>query len=138
MRVVGKITPTSRTQIRVKMEYFAKIIQKKGPPIRKKIGNFSPRYSSNYILNEKKTKKTQRWAQSRSFSPKSRHFSSQFWKMVREASPVPLVVRLLVFLTMHQYPWICLNILENAWISCFGYDRALNMPDHLTFLTGFE
>ena len=57
MRVVGKITPTSRTQIRVKMEYFAKIIQKKGPPIRKKIGNFSPRYSSNYILNEKKKQK---------------------------------------------------------------------------------
>ena len=57
MTVVGKITPTSRTQIRVKMEYFAKIIQKKGPPIRKKIGNFSPRYSSNYILNEKKKQK---------------------------------------------------------------------------------
>ena len=78
MTVVGKITPTSRTQNRVNMEYFAKIIQRKGPPIRQKIGNFSSRYSTNYILNEKKKTNTQRWAQSRSFSPKSRHFSSQF------------------------------------------------------------
>ena len=68
MTVVGKITPTSRTQNRVKMEYFAKIIQKKGPPIRKKIGNFSPRYSSNYILNEKKKKKKHKDGHNRGLS----------------------------------------------------------------------
>ena len=80
MRVVGKITPTSRTQIRVKMEYFAKIIQKKGPPIRKKIGNFSPRYSSNYILNEKKKKKQKYGHQRGIYSPKQYIFLLSFEK----------------------------------------------------------
>ena len=36
---------------------------------------------------------------------------------------------------MHQYPWICLNILENAWKSCSDYVRALDMSDHLTCST---
>ena len=38
---------------------------------------------------------------------------------------------------MHQYPWICLNIFENASINCSNYARAINMHDHLTYLTGF-
>ena len=38
---------------------------------------------------------------------------------------------------MHQYPWLFLNILQNAWINCSEYARALNMHDHLICLTGF-
>ena len=34
---------------------------------------------------------------------------------------------------MHQYPWICMNILENAWINCSDYAGTLNMHYHLTF-----
>ena len=38
-----------------------------------------------------------------------------------------------VWLNMHCYSWICLNILENVWINCSNYARVLNMPDHLMF-----
>ena len=40
-----------------------------------------------------------------------------------------LIARLWVWLNMHQYPWICLNILANAWINCSDYARALNIHD---------
>ena len=57
-------------------------------------------------------------------------------KKGRGAPPPPLpalflsllVARLWVWLNMHQYPWICLKILENAWINCFmpGLEYALS------------
>ena len=73
----------------------------------------------------------------RAFLSKIRtHFSIS--KRIGEASPLTLVARLWVWLTMHQYPGLCLNVLENAWINCSGYIGALNMYDHhLTCLTGF-
>ena len=48
-----------------------------------------------------------------------------------------LVVRLWVWLNMHQYTWICLNILGNGWINCSDYARALNLYVHLTCSAGF-
>ena len=36
-----------------------------------------------------------------------------------------------------EYVPISVNILENAWINCSDYARALNMHDHLTCFTGF-
>ena len=39
----------------------------------------------------------------------------------------PLVAHLWVWLNMHQYPWVCIHILENTWINCSVYARALNM-----------
>ena len=33
---------------------------------------------------------------------------------------------------------MCIDILENVLLNCSNYDSALNMPDHLTFSTGFE
>ena len=48
----------------------------------------------------------------------------------------PPVALLWVWLNMHQYPWICLSILENAGINCSKYARVLNMRDHLTCLKG--
>ena len=43
-----------------------------------------------------------------------------------------LVARLWVWLNIHQYPWISLSIIENAWIYCSDNARALNIHDHLT------
>ena len=81
---------------------------------------------------------TQRWTQSAgSFFPKS---ENRFSNRTGEASPLPLTVP--VWLNMHQYPWICLNILENAWknssdsgmriwmicnTSSYMFDRLLKM-----------
>ena len=61
-------------------------------------------------------------------------FSERAW----ETSPLLLVARLEVWLNMHLYPYICLNILENAWINCSDYARALNMHDHLTVWQVFK
>ena len=69
------------------------------------------------------------------FLPKLGHFD--FQKREGKASPLPLVASLWVWLNMHQYSWISLNILENAWINCSDYARALKMHDHLTCSTGF-
>ena len=61
-----------------------------------------------------------------------------FQKWAREASPIPLLPeQLQVWLNTHQYPWISLNILENAWVNCSDYARTLNIPDHLICYTGF-
>ena len=46
--------------------------------------------------------------------------------------PSSMVAHLWVWLTMHQYLWISRNVLENAWINCSDYARALKMPGHLT------
>ena len=44
------------------------------------------------------------------------------------ASPLcTLVTRLWVCLNVHQYPSICLNMLENAWINSSDYARILNI-----------
>ena len=80
---------------------------------------------------------TQRSTQSRPFFPKSRHFF-QFLKKDRGGpSLLSLVAWLWLWLNMHQYPWIPLNILENAWLYCSDYARALNISGHPTCLTGF-
>ena len=86
-----------------------------------------------YILLRKLT---QRWTQSRPFFPKSGHFF-RFSKRAEKASPSPLAEHLWVWLNMHWYPWICLNILENISVNCSDYARALNMHDHLTYSIGF-
>ena len=57
-----------------------------------------------------------------------------FQKGQGRSSLSSLVVHLWVWLNMHQYPWICLNIFENTWIDCFEHARAL---DHFPCLTGF-
>ena len=65
--------------------------------------------------------------------------STLFWfsKRAGETSSFPLIVRLWVWLDMYQYPWICLNILQNTWINCSRYAKALNTPSHFVYLTGF-
>ena len=78
----------------------------------------------------------------RAFLPKNRTLFSIFQKGRVDGggggSPLsPLVSRVLVWLNMHQYPWISLNILENRWICCSDYARALNIHDHLTCFTVF-
>ena len=67
---------------------------------------------------------TQRWTQSGPFFPKSGYF---FWFSKRGK-----VVHLWVWLNMHQYPWICLNILlcqgsEYAG-SSYMFDKLLKIP----------
>ena len=53
----------------------------------------------------------------------------------------PVFAHLSVWLNLHQYPWISLNILENAWTNCSDYvhrnyfSRVLNMTDHLACST---
>ena len=55
----------------------------------------------------------QRWTQSGFLFPKSGHFFRFLKKQGRPLlPPPPLVARLWVWLNMHQYPSICLNILE--------------------------
>ena len=78
---------------------------------------------------------TQRWTKSGYFFPKSMYFF-YFHKRAVEITSSPLVARLRAWLNIHQYPWISLNILENAWMSVF-YVRVLNMPDYFTCLTVF-
>ena len=60
-----------------------------------------------------------------------------FSKKGRGGFPPPLGVRLWVWLNMHQYPSISLNILENAWINYSGYVSPLKMLCHFTCSTGF-
>ena len=68
-------------------------------------------------------------------------FSYDFQTIFKERQGRPpsslLVARQWVQMNMHQYHWISLNILENAWINCSDYAKALNMPDHLTCSTSF-
>ena len=83
-----------------------------------------------------KENSTQRWTQSRPIFTKSGHLFG-FWKRARELSSLRpfLLARLWIWLNMHQYPWISLNILENAWMKCSRCARTLNMHGHLTCLT---
>ena len=71
----------------------------------------------------------QRWPPTGPFFSKTALLSI-FKKNGRAGLPSPLVEHLWVGLNMHQYPWILLNILENAWINFSDYARALNMPNH--------
>ena len=77
---------------------------------------------------------TQRLIQSGPFSPKPGHFFD-FQIRAGETSPSLLVGCLWMWLNMHQYPWISINALGNAWINCSDYPRTLNMSGHLTCLT---
>ena len=83
---------------------------------------------------------TQSWRQSRPILPEWNHLF-RFWKSAGEVSsplhPFLPHPRLSVWLNVYQYPWICLNILENAWMNCSDYARTVNMGDHLTCLRGF-
>ena len=86
---------------------------------------------------------TQRWTKLGLFFQNWGHYF-RFSKRAGEASLCPprpphpfLVARICMWLNMHQYPWICLNILENAWINCSHYARDLNMHDHVSCSTGF-
>ena len=99
----------------------------------KHFGVFYPRYSYNYILNEK-------------FNPKMdpirvsltniRTLFLIFKKGRGNLSSLPSW-HLWEWLNMHQYPWISLIIYEKAWIYSSDYARPLNMHDHLTCLTDF-
>ena len=71
----------------------------------------------------------------RAIFPKIRARFSIFNKGQRKPLLSPLVVRWML-LNMHQYPWISLKILENAWINCSDDVRTLNMPHHRTCSTG--
>ena len=75
----------------------------------------------------------QRWTQSGPFFRKSGHI---FWFSNRAGKP--LVARLWLWLNMHQYPWISLNILENAWVNnCSDYARILKVQDHFACSADF-
>ena len=63
-----------------------------------------------------------KWTQSEPIFPKSGHL---FWISKRSPLPPMLFARQWVWLNMHHYPWICLNILENAWMNCCDYAWAL-------------
>ena len=80
---------------------------------------------------------TQRWTQSGPFFfPKSEHLF-RFSKKGRGSLPLQPYC---MSLNVGEYASISLNIsniLENAWINCSNYARALNMLDHLTCLTDF-
>ena len=114
-------------------KHFVKNTRKKTP--RERFWSFFCRYSWNYILNGKFNS---RWTEPGLFFPELRYFF-RLSKRAGEASFLspPLVVHLWVWLDMHQYPYICLNIFENAWINCSDYAMALNIHDHLTCLTTF-
>ena len=94
-----------------------------------------------FLLNTLKTtfwmeNWTQRWTQSGlSFQGQSTVFT--FQKGQWRPPLFSLVAGLWVWLNRNQYPWICLNIVENTWINCSDYVRAMNMPDHLKCLTSF-
>ena len=79
---------------------------------------------------------TQKWTQWGPFFQKPGHYFL-FSKRAGEASTLPPALRLWVWLNMHRYPWICLNILENASINCSDYARALNLHNYLRCSTGF-
>ena len=64
----------------------------------------------------------QRWTQSGLFSPKNQDTLHQPSCATMSAA---------------EYSSVFLNILENAWINCSDYARALNASDHFTCLTGF-
>ena len=50
-----------------------------------------------------------------------KHFVNQGLSFHNQETFFPLVAYLLVWLNMHQYPWICLTILEKGWINCSNY-----------------
>ena len=79
---------------------------------------------------------TRRWTQSGSFFPKSGHFF-RFLKRQGKSPHSPLVSCLWVWLNMHQYSWICLNVFENIKANCSHHARALNMHEHLTCSKSF-
>ena len=86
--------------------------------------NFSRHFDKHFVKNKKKRPRRVTFFKIFSWVL----FKLHFWF---------LVPRLWVRLNIHQYAWICLNILENVWINCSDYARALNMHNHLTLLTGF-
>ena len=108
---------------------------KKKRPLREIFGRFSPNTLRTIFWMENLT---QRWAQSGSFFPKSGYlfwFLKRVWEAFSLPSPscAPVIV-----VEMHQYTWIYLNAFENAWVNYSDYARALNMHDHLTYLTGLR
>ena len=67
--------------------------------------------------------------QNQGFSFKNQDTFFRFLKREREASPLFLVAHLWVWMNIHQYPWICLNIFESGFVqSSYMFDRLLKMP----------
>ena len=114
-------------------KHFIKNTRNRGPA-GKHFEVFSPRYSQNYIFNEKFTPKMDT---TRAFFSKIRAFFSIFKKGWGGLPSPPLVPRLWVWLNMHQYCWILLNTFEKYLKELFWLCQALNMHDHLTCSTGF-
>ena len=70
------------------------------------------------------------------------HFNKHFILSLSRSLSLSLSLSLSVerpwmWLDMHQYPWIYLNIIENTWINYSDYAKALNMHNPLTCSTGF-
>ena len=114
---------------------FVKNTRKRGPA-GKHFEVFSPRYSTFWMENL-----TQWWTQSGPSFKKSGHFL--IFKNGREDLPSPSPRPLLnipLSINIHQYiniPGYSLNIIDNTWINCPDYARALNMHYGLTCLTDF-
>ena len=112
-------------------KHFVKSTRNKGP-----IGNYFVVFLlgtiQNYILNGKSTQTS---IQSGLFSQKTEY---DFQKRVGDASPTsPPIACMQVWLNVHQYPWISLNILfwlwqgsKCAW-SYYMFDRLFRMPQFL-------
>ena len=81
---------------------------------------------------------TQGWTQSDTFFQKLGQFFS-FLRRLGEASPLPFsCTPVTEYAWISQYPGICLNILENAWMNYYDYARSLNKYDHLNFQQDLE
>ena len=95
------------------------------------------------VLNMPDTLKTTFWRENLAqWWKQSGHFSQESGNIDQNTS----CAHLWVWLNMDQYPWICVIIIENAWINCsdcckcqsseytwlsYMFDRLLKMPQIL-------
>ena len=105
-----------------------------------KLGHFNKLFIKNPQWNILKsfildTLKTTFWMTD--LTQRSTQLGSFFPKKQGRSTLSPVILRQWVWLHMRQYPWISLNILENAWANFFDNASALNVHDHLTCLIGF-
>ena len=105
---------------------------RKGDPTEKYFGDISPDTLQIAFSMENWTKKIDTI-----FLFRIRALIFDFQKGKRRAALSLLVAGLWMWLNMHRYPWISVDILENTWINCSEYVRTLNMLDHLRCLTDF-
>ena len=122
-------------------KHFVKNTRKKSPT-RKHFGVLSPTLKITFWMENL----TLRWIQPGLFFRNQGTFFD-FQKQARKASPTPVLdVHLWMWLDMHQYPWIFLNILENAWVNCwlcqgsehvcssYMFNKLLKMPRDLVWV----